>query len=70
MAKHAYIPRDCPRKAHTLLHTQGLSPESSGKAQRLNPLGNRLNLLLEFLDLRFVTGDEGLDKVTSWLGFR
>jgi hypothetical protein len=26
--------------------------------------------LLEFLDLRFVMGDEGLDKVTSWLGFR
>jgi hypothetical protein len=26
--------------------------------------------LLEFLDLRFVTGDEGLDKITSWLGFR
>jgi hypothetical protein len=26
--------------------------------------------LLEVLDLRFVTGDEGLDKVTSWLGFR
>ena len=28
-----------------------------------------MNLLLEFLDLRFVTGDVGLDKVTSWLGF-
>jgi hypothetical protein len=28
-----------------------------------------LNLLLEFLDLRFVTGDEGLDKITSGLGF-
>jgi hypothetical protein len=26
--------------------------------------------LLEFLDLRFVRGDEGLDKVTSRLGFR
>jgi hypothetical protein len=26
--------------------------------------------LLEFLDLRFVTGYEGLYKVTSWLGFR
>jgi hypothetical protein len=38
--------------------------------KRLNLLGKRLNLLLEFLDLRFVTGDEGLDKVTSWLGFR
>jgi len=29
-----------------------------------------LNLLLEFLDLRFLTGDEGLDKVTSELGLR
>ena len=38
--------------------------------KRLNLLGKRLNLLLEFLDLRFVTGDEVLDKVTSWLGFR
>jgi hypothetical protein len=26
--------------------------------------------LLEFLDFRFVTGDEGLDKDTSGLGFR
>ena len=33
-------------------------------------LEKRLNLLLEFLDLRFVTGADGLDKVTSWLGFR
>jgi hypothetical protein len=38
--------------------------------KRLNLLGKRLNLLLEFLDLRFVTGDEGLDKVTNGLGFR
>jgi hypothetical protein len=38
--------------------------------ERLNLLGKRLNLLLEFLDLRFVTGDVGLDKITSWLGFR
>ena len=38
--------------------------------ERLNLLGKRLDLLLEFLDLRFVTGDEGLDKVTSRLGFR
>lgn len=38
--------------------------------KRLNLLGKRLNLLFEFLDLRFVTGDEGLDKITSWLGFR
>jgi hypothetical protein len=38
--------------------------------KRLNLLGKRLNLLLEFLDFRFVTGDEGLDKITSWLGFR
>jgi hypothetical protein len=38
--------------------------------ERLNLLEKRLNLLLEFLDLRFVTGDEGLDKITSWLGFR
>ena len=38
--------------------------------ERLNRLAKRLNLLLEFLDLRFVTGDEGLDKVTNWLGFR
>jgi hypothetical protein len=29
-----------------------------------------LNFLLEFLDLRFVTGDKGLDKVTSWHGLR
>jgi hypothetical protein len=29
-----------------------------------------LSQVLEFLDLRFVTGDEGLDKVTNWLGFR
>jgi hypothetical protein len=29
-----------------------------------------LDLLLEFLESRFVTGDEVLDKVTSWLGFR
>ena len=37
----------------------------------LQPLCERLNLLLlEFLNLRFVTGDEGLDKVTSGLGFR
>jgi hypothetical protein len=28
-----------------------------------------LNLVLEFLDLRFITGDEGLDKITSRLGF-
>jgi hypothetical protein len=33
--------------------------------ERLNLLGKRLNLLLEFLDLRFVTGDEGLDKVSA-----
>jgi hypothetical protein len=38
--------------------------------ERLNLLGKRSNLLLEFLDLRFVTGDEGLDKVTSGIGFR
>jgi hypothetical protein len=38
--------------------------------ERLILLGKRLNLLLEFLDLRFVTGDERLDKVTSGLGFR
>jgi len=38
--------------------------------ERLNLLGKQLNLLLEFLDLRFVTGDEGLDKVTSGIGFR
>ena len=25
--------------------------------------------MLEFLDLRFVMGDEGLDKITSGLGF-
>ena len=37
----------------------------------MKPLCERLNLLLlEFLNLRFVTGDEGLDKVTSGLGFR
>ena len=36
----------------------------------LNLLGERLNLLLEFLDLRFITGDEGLDEITSWFGFR
>jgi hypothetical protein len=40
------------------------------RCERSNLLGKRLNVLLEFLDLRFVTGDEGLDKVTSWLGFR
>ena len=38
--------------------------------KRLNLLGKRMNLMLEFLDLRFVTGDEGLDKVTTGLGFR
>jgi hypothetical protein len=38
--------------------------------ERLNLLRKRLTLFLEFLDLRFVTGDSGLDKVTSWLGFR
>lgn len=38
--------------------------------ERLDRLGNRLNLMLEFLDLRFATGDEGLDKVSSGLGFR
>jgi hypothetical protein len=38
--------------------------------KRLKLLGKRSDLLLEFLDLRFVTGDEGLDRVTSWLGFR
>ena len=32
--------------------------------ERLNLLGKQLNLL------KFVTGDEGLDKITSWLGFR
>ncbi len=32
--------------------------------ERLNLLGKQLNLL------KFVTGDEGLDKVTNWLGFR
>jgi hypothetical protein len=37
--------------------------------ERLNLLGKRLNLLLEFLDLRFETGEEGLDNVTIWLGF-
>jgi hypothetical protein len=26
--------------------------------------------LLEFLDLRFVTGVEGFEKITNWLGFR
>jgi hypothetical protein len=36
----------------------------------LNLLRQRLNLLLELLDLRFVMGDEGLEKVTSGLGFR
>ena len=35
----------------------------------LKPLCERLNLLGKRLSL-FVTGDEGLDKVTSWLGFR
>jgi hypothetical protein len=36
----------------------------------LKPLCERLNLLLlEFLNLRFETGNEGLDKVTSGLGF-
>jgi hypothetical protein len=40
------------------------------RCERSNLLAKRLNVLLEFLDLRFVTGDEGLDKVTSWLGFR
>ena len=35
----------------------------------LKPLCERLNLLGKRLNL-FVTGDEGLDKVTSWLGFR
>jgi hypothetical protein len=29
-----------------------------------------VNGYLEFLDLRFVTGDEGLDKITSGFGFR
>ena len=38
--------------------------------ERLNLLRKRLTLFLEFLDLRFVKGDDGLDKVTSWLGFR
>ena len=28
-----------------------------------------IHQLLEFLDLRFVTSDEGLDKITSGLGF-
>jgi hypothetical protein len=37
--------------------------------QRLNLLVKRSNWLLELLDLRFVTGDEGLDKDASWLGF-
>ena len=37
--------------------------------KRLNLLGKRLNLLLEFLDLEFVTGDEGLE-ITSWLDLR
>jgi hypothetical protein len=37
--------------------------------KRQNLLGKRLNMLLEFLDLRFITGDEGLDKITSRLGF-
>jgi hypothetical protein len=36
----------------------------------LNLLGKRLNLLLEFLDLKFVTSDEGFDTITSWLGYR
>jgi len=36
--------------------------------QRLNLLVKRSNWLLELLDLRFVTGDEGLDKDSSWLG--
>ena len=29
-----------------------------------------LTCLLEFLDLRYITVDEGLDNVTSGLGFR
>jgi hypothetical protein len=37
--------------------------------ERLNLLGRQLNLFLEFLDLRLVTGDEGLDKVRRWLDF-
>lgn len=32
-------------------------------------LGEGSNLLPEFLDLRFVAGNEGLDEVTSWLSF-
>ena len=38
--------------------------------ERLNLLRKRLTLFLEFLNLRFVKGDDGLGKVTSWLGFR
>jgi hypothetical protein len=30
----------------------------------LNLLGERSNLLLELLDLRFVVGNDGLDEVT------
>ena len=54
------------RRERRLARTWFLQPLS----ERLNLLGKRLNLLLAFLDLRFVTGDEGLDKITSGLGFR
>jgi hypothetical protein len=54
------------RRKRRVLRTWFLKP----LCERLNLLGKRLNLLLEFLDLKFVTGDEGLDKVTNWLGFR
>jgi hypothetical protein len=68
IAEHAYILGDCPR-VFRAKHAY-IPRDCPGKAHRLNLLGNRLNLLLKFLDLRFVTGDEGLDKVASWLGFR
>ena len=38
--------------------------------ERLNLFRKRSNLLLESLNFRFVTDDEGLDKVTSGLSFR
>ena len=40
------------------------------RSSDVQPDPKRLNLQREFLDLRFVTGDEDLDKVTSWPGFR